>query len=61
MEYDNNYEYKANDLNASENKVLINELCNEYGFNLGSNRKRKIDIYDNAIKLKHFNNEQSCQ
>ncbi len=55
MDIDNNYEYKASDLDCSDDKQIINELCNEYGFNFGSTRKRKVDEFDKAYKLKHFN------
>lgn len=53
---DEKYDYKANDLNDYDDKSRIKNLCNEYCFNLGSSRRKTIDIFDNALKLKHFNN-----
>ena len=53
------YNYKASELNECEIKENLKNICNEYGFNLGSSRKRNNDIFDNALRLKHFNNEQN--
>jgi len=56
MEYNNNYEYKACDLFAKDELTKIKETCNEYGYNLGSNRKKQADEFEIALKLKHFPN-----
>ena len=53
------YNYKTSDINENDERIKIKNLSNEYGFNLGSSRKRNNDIFDNALRLKHFNNEQN--
>lgn len=56
---DEKFNYKACDLNEGEERVKIKNLCNEYGVNLGSSRKNNNDIFDNALRLKHFNNNSN--
>ena len=55
---DERFNYKANEINENDERNRIRNLCNEYCFNLGSSRKRNDDIFEVALKLKHFNNEQ---
>lgn len=51
---DEKFLYKASDLTDIYGK----SSCNEYGINLGSNRRKKVDIFENALKLKRFKNEE---
>jgi len=52
------YEYKTSELNEMDNKK-INSYCNEYGMNLGSSRRKQNDIFDKALRLKRFKNEEN--
>lgn len=56
---DERFNYKANEINENDDRNKIKNLCNEYCFNLGSSRKNNNDIFDNALRLKHFNNEKN--
>ena len=44
---------KCSDLKC-DNKSRIKSICNEYGLNLGNSRKKQIDLFDEAMKLKRF-------
>ena len=55
---DERFNYKANEINENDERNRIRNLCNEYCFNLGSSRKRNDDVFEVALKLKHFNKEQ---
>lgn len=57
MNYENKYDYKASEL-KKDNKTYYN-ICNEYGINLGSTRRKTEDVFDKALKLKHFTNKTS--
>ena len=50
------YNYKASDLNQN-NKSRIKAICNEYGLNIGSSRRKQVDLFDEAMKLKRFKSE----
>lgn len=47
---------KCNDLKC-DSKSRMQSLCNEYGFHLGNYRKRQVDLFDEATKLKRFKSE----
>jgi len=51
------FNYKASDLNLSDNKSRIKAICNEYGLNIGSSRRKQVDLFDQALKLKRFKSE----
>lgn len=53
------FNYKASEINECDERNKIKNVCNEYGFNLGSSRKCSVDIFDNALRLKHFRNDQN--
>jgi len=56
MDYEK-YEYKTSELNEIGNKK-VNSYCNEYGMNIGCSRKKQNNIFDNALKLKRFKNNE---
>ena len=50
------YEMKANEMRTEDIKKYQG-ICNEYGINLGSKRRKNNDVFEKAIKLKHFTEE----
>ena len=53
MNYENAYEYKASEL-KHDSRFGYKDICNEYGSNLGSGRRREAKVFDEALKLKRF-------
>lgn len=45
------FDYKASDFQCDE-KNRVKSICNEYGVNLSSSRRKQVDLFEQALKLK---------